>query len=219
MNTCHKYQRWLLTHDATGKDRSDPDKLPLPDPPEWVRVHLGECRNCREEQAFFRVVHEAVKNRDTGLLPEEALTMKNSILQKSLETAQPFFSGFTERMKQFAIRIPVQKAVFAALALFLVFGFAWLGVYTYTPENKMAPNKTIARSPVAEKTMENQFYSGGIQEEEYEIVKNLDLLKELDDIRKLVKTLDPDEFETNRKKDPLQTEQLPFSRGQGCSVV
>jgi len=192
MNGCKDYQKALIL-DVFGE--LDPDELP-----DWA-AHMATCPGCRAERERLRRLMDQVKTtaKPEPLTEHEAARMR-ARLHWTLNNA--------DRASRLKEKIPVRyrflfrPAWAAGILLGLVLavgGVPWKQAF-FTPPmdaDNTAPTSTAM-----------------VPAQDQEVLENLDFLKDLDTIRKLVHVVDQNDNE-GTPSDNADTPQSPVSSDLG----
>ncbi|MEZ4528197.1 MAG: hypothetical protein R2941_19980 [Desulfobacterales bacterium] len=167
MNTCEKYKyEEMLWQDVYGE-------LPQEKKAEW-RQHTNVCGGCREKAGQVRNLIQAV--RESTPVPRlsawESENLCRTVMRSLKEDNQGGwnFSAF--------LRIPSVPALLTACVLLFFTG--WLGIREWPESPVHTPNMLKAE--------EMQIIKN------YEMISNLDLLEDMDDVEKLVRTVDQKKY-------------------------
>ncbi len=165
MNTCEKYEE-MLWLDVYGE-------LAQEKKTQW-KQHTDDCAHCREKAGQLHRMIAAVRESAPvpGLSPWESENMCRTVMRSLKKENRSWwnFPGF--------LRISSGPALIAAGLL--VFFTGWFGLREW-PESPGSGSTML-------KAEEMQIIKN------YEMISNLDLLEDMDDVEKLVKTVDQKKY-------------------------
>jgi hypothetical protein len=164
MNPCIKYQETLWL-DLYGE-------LAEGERPAWEK-HLETCPGCREEKdALFRVLHKA---KDTLIVPLPSPTPLAQVMAAGDRKAER--KAESAWWANLLAGVPARPLPALATVLVLVVAVSWFGVTRWESHPVSSPSANlVAGKPLTP--------------EEFAVIKNLRILKEMETIEKLVQVLD-----------------------------
>ena len=155
----------------------------------WV-AHLDACPACRAEVNGIRKLAEAVRDTRSEPAPTEAETRTLAgRLTRTLRTERPYDAPAPHGRPQLgtrkgrpydaaAIRARLPRLIPALAAAGLLIALGWIGLTAYGPD----PNPPFYNTAVGP--------DDRMILRDYEVIRNLDLLREMETVRKLVQHVD-----------------------------